>query len=209
MAPTDESVSCYQIRRGNTTSAGHPGVFIQVFEADKVSVPEKIEGAIDNKAGYGNPDAAAQVGSYYRTLLADGYTEVFESRYRHHYFWIRWAEYRPDSGTDPRSAGYLRHHVEGAESYEQMMKVLPVLEKIGRKIVKLFPSMGRGDGKDLYDHVFNDPSRFTDALDAMGYSRVKPALESRYVTTPYVIDDAPRMRFRTEGVLRLFEVVNS
>jgi hypothetical protein len=179
------------------------------------SVQEKLEGTVDNKAGYGTPETAQRLGQMYQEMLRQGYTEQFEhDNYAHGYgsIWLRWVEYTGLWG----DKGYTGATFEpgGDGRFSTFKRASKLLDRLASLIVSDATRRSKAFGRGYYrdepgDWCFERPSVVANALDRAGAVRVKhwrdPNDPRDWSPAQVVRDSARRMRFREEDVLTLLE----
>lgn len=181
----------------NLKEYGNSYLYLHVFQAESRFVQHAIDGAIDNKAGYGDVQTAQKMEAWYRGLLAAGFTHYYSIGYGSSKpgFKIRWLYYTGD-----RSNGYCQHRFEELgdshiDSFEPSMKLL---SSIFRAAKKMFPGYSRDS------NIIDTPSVFLPALDQIG-TRVVRFDKAWNDPLTYVEDRSPRPRLRDDDIVSMFE----
>lgn len=193
-----EPLSIVYVLDMNMKEYGNSFLYLHVFLAESRFVQHAIDGAVDNKAGYGDVRTARKMEEWYRKLLSEGYTHYYSTSYggSHAGFRIKWLYY-----TGERSSGYCQHRFEelGDSHIDSFGPSMKLLSDVFKTAKKMFPTYSSRDSS-----IIDAPSIFLSALDQIGTRvvRVDKAWEDPLT---YVADKSPRLRLRDEDVISMFE----
>jgi putative lipoic acid-binding regulatory protein len=112
------------------TEHGYTTDRLFIGEYLKTSVEESLAGTVDNKAGYGTPEAAAQMGRMYAAMLADGHKHYFDWSLDGHRFSIKYQVYEKG---DTERPDYCDPHIGFPEKLEAAQWAMKVLQRIGKR----------------------------------------------------------------------------
>lgn len=206
MARLRKSVLCYTL--GVRRERGYSKLYLRIFEAKEQSVELLGAGTVQDRAGYGSPEAAAKMGRWYLSLYEQGHRILLEiNRYgKIPDITIRWQEYIPDLGSD-HTPGYCQAHFDslGDGNYADIQSSTRFLKKLAKKIVKL-----KGQEPLAYrlTQAFRDPAEVIEALEALKAKRVNvwPGQGEHHYQLARTYDLQPRMWLLTETLWKIFEV---
>lgn len=191
---------CWELSRDREYNYFH--LRLHVFVGVVEEVEDLIRGAVD-RSRWSREEAAVRMEAWYRQVLAEGYTEVYDMPWSGNRpsFRLTWMEYDPGHGMDERSKGYTSHKVAqlGDDTYDGAMAGLELLRKVRQRVEKLFPQLGHGR------HLLDDPKYVVSALEAMKDAVMVERLDRRSEDPMTIVRSrSRRMRLRTEGVVALF-----
>ncbi len=188
MAKTPKRVLCYTVDRYKEYERFH--LHIRVFLAEEDPLQRLYEGTVDNKAGYGSPVVAQELGRWFDQLIRQGYkvvlTHSIGSAKEKAEVTLSWLELEGlrEYGTGP---GYADPDIRrlGDDHYEAALVGMGLLNRIGRKIEQI--AHGRKEAvweDDKADkpsnRTFRSPTLFVEALEAMRARRVELKTHARY-----------------------------
>lgn len=210
MARRRKKVLCYWLewkREGNYTM-----LYLSITEGTERSIPELLEGTVDNKAGYGTPDAADRMHDWYTRLLEAGHQILIDPMGWEGSFpriIIRYQEYQPyHTGDQP---GYCQPSFTlGTGGFSDIERGAKFLRRLGRAIEKASAER-RGDSHaqiQARDSSFKDPvavieglhrlkARYVDLIRGTGVHQYQLAR---------VYSGSPRPWLLTDSLWRTFEV---
>lgn len=146
-------------------------MYLHIQMMEKHGITDKIDGTIDNKAGYGSPEAAEKLFQWFTHLKDLGNKVILESPWSDTIptMAIRYQEFR----SNEYEPGYCAPEVEaiGRNSYNDIQKGAAFLKKIARRMIRLEEKrLGKGQSweRDAGNWVLEDPSRLIETLEYMG-----------------------------------------
>ena len=149
---------------------GYKFTRVTVRRMREEKVAELLEGAIDNKAGYGTADAARGQEARYRALQERGVESIYDSLcVSGLHLSIEWQHYEADGFCDP-------HFPELGRGFGEIETAMRFLRKIGGRIEKAVAARRNREAPvDGYkysphrvsSHTFSSPHDFVDALARM------------------------------------------
>jgi hypothetical protein len=166
-------ILCYSL--SHETVRGYRTLDLEISEMFPESINKKIEGTIDNKAGYGTPQAAEQLGVWFNYLRDLGHKVLFEPQWAHSSFTIRYQECHSAEYGD----SYCSARIEdiGRGSYINIQNAAKLLRKIGKKVAKIDAERRgqdpRVDSRDLGNWILDNPTRVINALESFKARRVE------------------------------------
>jgi hypothetical protein len=112
---------------------GYDHTRITVFSNEHCSLDDRIEGCVDNKAGYGTAEAAEKMGACYSRLKELGYTREADKAFMSARVVLHFQHYRAhvDAPLD-----YCEPRIELHDKYEDIKKGTALMEKVMRKASK-------------------------------------------------------------------------
>jgi len=200
MTPTRKPTLCYTLDVQN--EGQYSFLNMRIFNANKEHIQSLIEGTIENKAGYGSPEAAESMGLWFLTLQREGHRVLFDPADP----WtggmsisIQWQHYTSSEGEasycDPR-------FMDVGRNYGDIQKTAAFLKKVAKK------SSLQHHGGELGHWMFRDPADVIDALEAMRARRVvlfKKERDFRYKSA-FLLDPEPRMWLLSDTLWKTFEI---
>lgn len=206
MSSPDPTIFCYTLER-QAPQGGYPVLHLSLFRATEKSLQKRLEGTIDNKAGYGTERAAREVGQFTQELLDQGFEVFLDMRLYSelptiHFNWtiLPETQYAPE--------GYAGARITfGDERFTQIMTGSKLLKKIGMAIGKRkYSKSGWGEFKseNLSNQQFDDPIPVIEQIERMGGRKVKRIRGPMYMSD-LVYDDSPRPWLLTDSLWRTFE----
>jgi len=146
----------YTIREGS-----YDHTYVRIFQCYVQDVAEEFEGTVDNKAGYGDAEAAKRVGIELQALMDGGHQTHYQSttsqslnchidfqHYQHN------GSERLFCSPSFNLGGSFREHEEG----------MKLLKRLGRKLEKMRGNDGRNVGNWTFDV---GPDKIMEALRSM------------------------------------------
>ncbi len=209
MSNRPQKALCYHIKREK--SHGYFHVYIRAFFLEKKSLSKLVAGTVDNKAGYGSPEAAERMGEWYRMLMSEGHKNVFTSGYGDEMSSVTmsWME-TPGYGSS--GPGFTGGKIEefGNGQYQAALHAMKLIRRIGNRIEKLAFDRSGGprwdDDKQVEtsNRTFASPTLFINALNSMKAKRVR--YQSGSGAGDWVHDKDARQWLLSDTLLMSFEV---
>lgn len=186
----------YETYRTQTHGYDHTHVVVRLMYVEDTA--ERLEGTVDNKDGYGSPEAAARMGETLQAMLDAGHKVHFEPTIRGLHVHVRWQHYYGGGELDYCEPAYE----DLGRSLGQIDEGMKFLKKIGRRIEKARAT--RRDREAVYksgprpvsNHTFSRPEDFLAAL-----ARMKESFEVRRDPAyhAWVLTDAKKLPAAAEA----------
>jgi hypothetical protein len=161
-------ILCYSL--SHETVRGYRTLDLEISEMLPESINKKIEGTIDNKAGYGTPQAAEQLEIWFNYLKDLGHKVVFESQWAHSSLTIRYQEHE-----DSYCSAQVKNIGRG--SYDNIQSAAKILKKIGKRVAQIDAERKgqdtRVNSQDLGNWILDNPTRVIDALESFKARRLE------------------------------------
>lgn len=139
-----------------------------------VNTAEALDGTVDNKAGYGNLDAARREGLKFQALLDAGYPEHYDMCIGNElYVHIEWQHYRPmKAGSNDPHEYCEPTFVDIGRNFGRMERGMKFLKKLGKAIERervreATESAYQPNLRPVSNHSFASPERVLGALGRM------------------------------------------
>jgi len=138
-------------RKSNRSEHGYNYTDVHVSRVEMCTLQYAIEGCVDNKAGYGDPEVAKELEVEFRKALEQGYTHIYQynDNFSATYSWMH-----------ASSGGYCECKVtESRQNYKGLLEAAHLWERAAKKY---------RPGHPPHNYSFEDPSVFCDTLDKLG-----------------------------------------
>jgi hypothetical protein len=148
-------------------------VIVRAVRIENMSA--ELDGAVDNKAGYGTRDAARQQEERFRKALELGHAEHFEPLWHGVHLELRWLHAEL---TDGRWGYCSPFWEELGRSYDRIVASTAFVRKVGKAIERQLYKERRQEWShaslgEVDDNTFHDPGRFVMALDRIKVIHVR------------------------------------
>lgn len=184
-------------------------MLLVIFYGKEVSLRSKLAGTVDNKAGYGDPEAARRIGRWTKSLLDMGFTRSIEH--------LRYNVPTPQiviSWLICKHPGYPDSYAEarfeiGNDNFMDIQRGAKFLKGLGLRIgrSKIDPEWDQTfNASDLNNSLFNDPATVIKTLDAMGAKKVRriQGVGEHHWSSELVQDPSPRPWLLTDTLFSIF-----
>lgn len=156
------------------TDHGYKKTRVVIFSGDAMTIASKRAGAIDNRDGYGSPEAAARWVAKCDTLAEGGATHIVDGILGSQRITLEWLHYRPEGAAPDDHHGYCRPCVEvGSEPacIDGNVRLLRRVAKAARRIGRTPDRLGGLSNEDI-----ESPDVVIQALRRMRVREVFPTV---------------------------------
>lgn len=162
-----------------TESHGYRMTHVVIREMYREDTEKHLEGTVDNKAGYGTPEAAVLMGRRYQAMLDAGHPVHFDCTTSGLNIHLRWQHFEKDADGTQQYCDVAYEDL--GRSLGQIKEAMKFLQKIGRSIEKIKAARRnekatfKSDPRDVSNHTFDRPE---DVMLALG--RMRKTAQVRY-----------------------------